>query len=78
VYSIQRDKVCERLATGWWFSSGTPVSSTNKTEHHDITEILLKVVLNTKNRGTKPPFSVFASPHDKQQNKYADYCLVFL
>jgi len=27
--------------------SGTPVSSTNKTDHHDITEILLKVALNT-------------------------------
>ena len=26
---------------------GHPVSSTNKTDHHDITEILLKVVLNT-------------------------------
>jgi hypothetical protein len=32
---------------GWWFSQSTPVSSTNKTDHHDITEILLKVVLNT-------------------------------
>jgi hypothetical protein len=30
-----------------WFSPGTPVSSTNKTCHHDITEILLKVALNT-------------------------------
>jgi hypothetical protein len=30
-----------------WFSLGTPVSSTNKTDQHDITEILLKVVLNT-------------------------------
>jgi hypothetical protein len=30
-----------------WFSTGPPVSSTNKTDHHDITEILLKVVLNT-------------------------------
>jgi hypothetical protein len=30
---------------------GTPVSSTNKTDRHDITEILLKVTLNTK---TKP------------------------
>jgi ABC-type Fe3+ transport system permease subunit len=29
------------------FSSGTPVSSTNKTDRHDITEILLKVALNT-------------------------------
>jgi hypothetical protein len=27
--------------------SGTPISSTNKTNHHDITEILLKVLLNT-------------------------------
>jgi hypothetical protein len=30
-----------------WFSPGTHVSSTNKTDLHDITEILLKVVLNT-------------------------------
>ena len=28
------------------FSSRTPVPSTNKTDRHDITEILLKVVLN--------------------------------
>jgi hypothetical protein len=32
------DKVCQSLA---------PVSSTNKTDLHDITEILLKVALNT-------------------------------
>ena len=31
----------------WWFSPGPPVSSTNKTDHHDITDILLKVALNT-------------------------------
>jgi len=30
-----------------WFSPGTPVSSINKTDHHDITEIFLKVALNT-------------------------------
>jgi hypothetical protein len=29
------------------FSLGTPVSSNNKTDLHDITEILLKVALNT-------------------------------
>ena len=40
------DKVCQWLATGWWFSPGTLDSSINKTDHHDITEILLKVVLN--------------------------------
>ena len=40
------DKVCLWLAPGQWFSSGTPVSSTNKTDCHDITEILLKLALN--------------------------------
>jgi low temperature requirement protein LtrA len=40
-------RVCQWLATGRWFSLGTPVSSINKTDRHDITEILLKVVLNT-------------------------------
>ena len=43
------DKVCQRLAICWWFSPSTPVSSTNKTDHHNITEILLKVALNTIN-----------------------------
>ena len=35
------DKVCQWLATGRKFSSGTPVFSTNKTNRQDITEILL-------------------------------------
>ena len=43
------DKVSQWLLAGWWFSPGTPVSSTNKTDHHDIAEILLKVALNTIN-----------------------------
>ena len=30
-----------------WFSAVSPISSTNKTDCHDITEILLKVALNT-------------------------------
>jgi hypothetical protein len=30
-----------------WFSPGTQVTSTNKTDRHDITEILLKVAFNT-------------------------------
>ena len=30
-----------------WFSPDPPVSSTNKTDSHDITEILLKVAFNT-------------------------------
>jgi hypothetical protein len=38
------------LATGRWFSPSTPVSFTNKTNRHDITEILFKVVLNIINQ----------------------------
>ena len=40
-------KVCQWSAAGQCFSPGTPVSSTNKTVGHDITEIVLKVALNT-------------------------------
>jgi hypothetical protein len=36
------DKVCQWLATGRWFSPGPPVSSTNKADCHDITEIFWK------------------------------------
>ena len=46
------DIVCQWLVTGQWFSPGTPVSSTNKTDCHDIAEILLKVALNTINQPT--------------------------
>jgi hypothetical protein len=41
------DKVCLRLTADQWFSPGTPVFSTNKTDRHDLTEILLKAALNT-------------------------------
>jgi hypothetical protein len=41
------DKVWQWIATGVWFSLGTLVSSTNKTDCHYTTEILLKVELNT-------------------------------
>jgi hypothetical protein len=33
---------------------GTPVSSTNKTERHDITEMLLKMTLNTHHTNQLP------------------------
>jgi hypothetical protein len=41
------DKVCHVLPTGRRFSWRTPVSTTIKTDRHDITEILLRVALNT-------------------------------
>ena len=43
-YVINLSVTCDR---GRWFSPGPPVSSTNKTDRHDLTEILLKVVLST-------------------------------
>jgi hypothetical protein len=41
---ITTNVVSSSLAVGRWFSS---VSSTNKIDHHDVTEILLKAALNT-------------------------------
>jgi hypothetical protein len=51
VYSMQHNviKFVSYLRQVGKFSSGTPVFSTNKTDRHDITEILLKVALNTIN-----------------------------
>ena len=39
--------ICQSLTVDWEFSPCIPLSSTNKTERHNIAEILLKVVLNT-------------------------------
>ena len=58
------DKVCQLLATGRWYSAGTPVSSTIKTDRHEITEILLKVVLNTITLTPIPIINCFITlPH---------------
>ena len=62
-----RDKVCQRLAEGRWFSSGTAVSSTNKTGRHDRTEILLKVPLNTTTLIQIIPYSVSIFIHFNEQ-----------
>ena len=53
VYSIQHyviKFVSGLRQVGAWFSPSPPVSSTNKIDRYDITEILLKVVLNTINQ----------------------------
>jgi hypothetical protein len=41
------------------FFPGLPVSSTNKTDRHDITEILLKVALNTIKQTNKQIIRLF-------------------
>ena len=47
LYTTLFDNGCQWLAAGVWFSQGTLVSSTNKTDRHDVTEILLKVAFKT-------------------------------
>jgi hypothetical protein len=59
--TILCDKVCQWLATGRWSSLGFPVSSTNKTYRHAITEILLKVTLNTIKLTNQPTESDWLS-----------------
>jgi hypothetical protein len=44
------NKVCQWLVAGRWFSPVTLISSTNKANRYDITEILLKVALSTVNQ----------------------------
>jgi hypothetical protein len=58
IYSIQHyviEFVIYLRSTGPWLSPdpGTPVYYTNKTDLHDITEILLKKALNTINQSYK-------------------------
>jgi len=45
VYLIQYYVV--KFVSDLWFSPGSLVSSINKTDQHDIAEILLKVALHT-------------------------------
>ena len=42
------DKDCPWLVANRWFFLGTVVSSTSKTDHHDITDILLNMVITTE------------------------------
>jgi hypothetical protein len=49
LYTTLYDNVGKWLGIDRWFSSGTPVSSTNKNDRRDIFEILLKVALNIIN-----------------------------
>ena len=46
VYSLQHYMI-KWLAAGRWFTPGNAVTSTNKTDRHDIADILLTVALNT-------------------------------
>jgi hypothetical protein len=59
-----------KIATGRWFSPGTPVSSTNNTDPRDIAEILSKEALNTINLDIKQ-FYIVTSPANQFQFVYS-------
>jgi hypothetical protein len=59
---------CLNFLLMWWFSPGTPVSSTNKTDCDDITEILLKVALNTLNLNLRTPYYLIHSCLPDREN----------
>ena len=62
------DKDCRWLATVRLFS---PVSSTNKTDRHDITEILLKVALNTIKKTNKQILFIYFFSSSVLLNHYS-------
>jgi hypothetical protein len=66
------DNVYQWIATGRGFSPGTLVSSTNKTDHHDITEILLKVALNTIKQTVL--FCLHMKSFSERLFPYGSYC----
>ena len=61
------DQICRWLETVRWFSPGILVSSTNKTDLHNINEILLKVALTTINQ----------TNHTFRLSYKEDVCLMF-
>ena len=69
-------KVCQWLATGQWFSLGPLVSSTNKTDRHDITKILLKVMLNTIKQTNKQTNNILTPSSVLFTKKtWTDFCV---
>jgi hypothetical protein len=56
---LQNQQVGQYFATGLWFSLGIPVSSTNKTDHRDITETLFEWfyrIITKKKKTTRKRF----------------------
>jgi len=74
-YTTLCDKVCQWLAPGQWFSPASPVSSTNKIDRHDLTEIL-KMVLNTITK-TSACCQILSFPCSWLVIEYHTYRLVF-
>ena len=60
--------------TGQWFSPGTPISSTYKTDRHDIAEILLKVALDTINELLPSWNNLLKMEVLLKKNRYRNIC----
>ena len=56
-----------------WFSPGTWVSSTTKTDHHDITEILLQVALKHNNPNPKFSACIYVTHSKSLGNHKTDF-----
>ena len=61
IFELRKPPTCRKSLKGRWLSPYTPVYSTNKNDRHDITEILLKVALNTisLNHQSIPPLLIY-------------------
>ena len=57
-------QVCQWLAVDWWFSPGTPISSTSKTDAVKKNKILLKMAINQtkKKRKLSPTLGCVMGP----------------
>ena len=80
---IGRDRMVVGFTTSQWLYAGTQISFTNKADLHDITELLLNVVLNTITKTLTRHLSVWPRgvKHYKQNPyktpvgmAYADWC----
>ena len=61
-------EVCQWRETVRWFPPDPPVPSINKTDRHDIAELLLIVALNTK-----PPPLLFDTIFSNQFHQFINY-----
>ena len=68
---------CRKSLTDWWFSPGPPVSFHNKTDRHDIIEVLLKVALNTTKQTSKHNSNLLITmPKYAPVNRFTVFCVL--
>ena len=73
VYNIVIKFVSDLRQVGRWFSLSPQVFSTNKTDRHDIIEILSKVALNTINHNL---VNILVNSSRIQESKRSSMCVI--